>query len=113
MAEAADHGFTPEQVAWLERRFGAVRPVADRGFDRATIMWIVGGLTALGVAVSGALYAEIGSVREELRTEIASVRTEIGGVRIEIASVRDQVQANTAALARIVAILDERLPRNR
>ena len=99
MAETADHGFTPEQLAWLERRFGAVRPVLERGFDRATIMWIVGGLTALGVAVSGALYAEIGSVREELRTEIASVR--------------DQVQANTAALARIEAILDERLPRNR
>ena len=99
MAETAKHGFTPEQLAWLEKRFNAVRPVVDRGFDRATIMWIVGGLTALGVAVSGVLYAEIGSIREELRTEIGSVR--------------DQVHANTAALARIEAILDERLPRDR
>ena len=88
MAETAKHGFTPEQLAWLEKRFNAVRPVADRGFDRATMMWIIGGLTALGVAVSGVLYAEI-------------------------ATVRDQVQANTAALARIEVILDERLPRDR
>lgn len=85
MDEAVKHGFTSEQLAWLEKRFDAVRPVADRGFDRATIMWIIGGLTALGVAVSGVLYAEIGSVR-------------------------DQVQANAAALARIEAILGERLP---
>ena len=85
MDEAAKHCFTPEQLAWLEKRFDAVRPVTDRAFDRATIMWIIGGLTALGVAVSGVLYAEIGSVR-------------------------DQVQANTAALVRIEAILDERLP---
>ena len=98
MAETAEHGFTPEQVAWLERRFGPARP--DRGFDRTTIMWLIGGLTGLGVAVSGALYSEIGSVRDE-----------IGSVRGEVAAVRDQVQANTAALARIEAILDERLPR--
>ena len=51
-------------------------------------MWIIGGLTALGVAVSGVLYAEISSVR-------------------------DQVQANTASLARIEAILNERLPSDR
>ena len=85
MAEMTDYGFTPEQLAWLEKRFNAVRPVADRGFDRATMMWIIAGLTALGVAVSGVLYAEI-------------------------ATVRDQVQANTAALARIEVILDARLP---
>lgn len=48
MAETAEHGFTPEQLAWLERRFNAVRPAAFLGFDRATIMWIIGGLTALG-----------------------------------------------------------------
>ena len=51
-------------------------------------MWIIGGLTALGVAVAGILCAEIGSLR-------------------------DQVQANTASLARIEAILDERLPSDR
>ena len=52
MAETAKHGFTPEQLAWLEKRFNAIRPAVDRGFDRATIMRIVGGLTALGVTVS-------------------------------------------------------------
>ena len=57
-------------------------------------MWIIGGLTGLGVAVSGVLCSEIGSVRGE------------------IGSVRDQVQVNTAALARIEVILDERLPRD-
>ena len=88
MSETAKHGFTPEQLAWLEKRFNSIRPVADRGFDRATIMWITGGLTALGVAVSGVLYAEISSVR-------------------------DLVQANTASLARIEAILNERLPSDR
>ena len=87
MVETVKHGFTPEQVAWLDRRFGA-GPAAERGFDRSTVMWMIGGLTALGVTVSGALYAEIRSVR-------------------------DQVQANTAALARIEAILNERLPRDR
>lgn len=88
MAESAKHGFTPEQLAWLEKRFNAVRPIADRGFDRARIMWIICGLTALGVAVSEVLYAEIGSVR-------------------------DQVQANSASLAQIEAILDERLQSDR
>ena len=87
MAETAEHGFTPEQLAWLEERFDAIRPVADGGFDRATIMRIIGGLTVLGVAVSWVLYAEIGSVQ-------------------------DQIQANTVSLARIEAILDERLPRD-
>ena len=62
--------------------------MADRGIDRATIMWVIGGPTSLGVNVSGVLYEEIGSVR-------------------------DQVQANTAALARFEAILNERLPSGR
>ena len=124
MADTAEHGFTPAQLAWLEKRFNAIRPVADRGFDRATIMWMLGGLTALGVAASSILYTEIGSVREELRREIGSVRTEIGSVReelgteisslrTEIGSLRDQAQANTVALARIEVILNERLPRDR
>ncbi len=66
MAEATHHGFTPERVAWMDRRFGAGQPAAHRSFDRPTIMWMVGGLTALGVAVSGVLYSEIGSVRDEV-----------------------------------------------
>ena len=82
-------------MAWLEKRFNADRPAADRGFDRATIMWMIGGLTALAVAVSGALYAEIGSVREEVRENRAAITDLAKG------------------LARIEALLDERLPRDR
>ena len=71
---------------------------------------------ALGLAATAFLYSEIGSVRDELRSklraEIGSARAEIGSVRGEIGSLRDQVQDNRAALARIEAILDERLPQD-
>ncbi len=90
--------FTPEQVVWLEKRINAAWSQAERGFDKATLMWIIGGLTALGVAVSAILYNEIGSVQDELRAEIGTVRA--------------QVSDNRASLARIEAILNERLPRN-
>ncbi len=116
----AKDAFTPEQVVWLEKRINAAWSQAERGFDKATLMWIIGGLTALGVAASAFLYNEIGSVRDELRTEIGTVRdelrAEIGTVRdelrVEIGTVRTQVSDNRASLARIEAILNERLPRN-
>ncbi len=76
---------------------GGVASTADLAEIRNDVLWIkrIGGvLVALGVAATGFLYAEIGSVRGE------------------VAAVRDQVQTNTAALARIEAILDERLPRD-
>ena len=69
-------GFTDEQVAWLERWLEASLekrwPAAGRSFDRATIMWIIGGLTALGVAAFGVLWVEIGTLRTEVRQEIGS-----------------------------------------
>ncbi len=112
----AKDAFTPEQVVWLEKRINAAWSQAERGFDKATLMWIIGGLTALGVAASAFLYNEIGSVRDELRAEIGTVRAEIGTVRdelrVEIGTVRAQVSDNRASLARIEAILNERLPRN-
>ena len=107
--KAINHGFTAEQSAWLAAQFSAAQ--SNTGFDKATIKWMIGGLTALGLAAVAFLWSEIGSVREELRTEIGSVRAEVRENRAEIGSVRDQVQANTAALARIEAILNERLPR--
>ncbi len=101
MADVADHGFTPQQIAWLDRRF-----TAFRGFDRPTVMWMVGGLTALGIGAAGFLWAEIGSVRGE-----------VGSLREEL---REDIQENRGAIAelakgqaRIEAILEERLPRNR
>ena len=85
-ADSAKDAFTEEQVAWLEKRFGAGQTHADSGYDKGTIRTAAAGLFALGLAASAFLYSEIGSVR-------------------------DQVQDNRAALARIEAILDERLPR--
>ncbi len=108
MADLTDHGFTPRQMAWLERQFAVLR-----GFDRPTVMWMFGGLTALGIAASSFLWAEIGSVREE----IGSVREEIDSLREEL---REEIRENRTAItelakgqARIEAILEERLPRNR
>ncbi|MCY4306204.1 MAG: hypothetical protein OXC62_15730 [Aestuariivita sp.] len=100
-------------MTWLRQEF--VQRVAI-GFDRPTMMWIIGGLTGIGIAAFGILWSEIGSVRDELRTEISSVRDEL---REEISSVREEVKENRArivdiatGLARIEAILEERLPRN-
>ena len=77
--KAINHGFSAEQLAWLKAQFSAA--TSSTGFDKATIMWIVGGLVAQGVVALGLLYTEIGSVR-------------------------GQVQANTVALARIEAKQD-------
>ena len=118
MADATErHGFTREQIEFLRETLG--RP-SGQGFDRPTLMWLFGGLVALGLAVSGLIWAEIGS----LRGEIGSIRGEIGSVRGEIGSVRSELSAeikeNRAAIAelakgqaRIEAILEERLPRAR
>lgn len=110
MAEATEltkHGFTREQADALQKMFGRK---AEQGFDRPTLMWLIGGLTALGVAVASIVWAEIGSVRNELREEISSVRDEL---REEIAANRTQIAELAKGQARILAILEERLPRNR
>ncbi len=117
MADATErtrHGFTREQVDFLLETFARR---SAQGFDRPTQMWLIGGLVAIGIAVAGVIWAEIGSVRTELRNEIGSVRTEL---RNEIGSVREEVRENRAAIAelakgqaRIEAILEERLPRAR
>ena len=72
---------------------------AVQGFDRPTQMWLFGGLFAAGLAVSGVLWSEIGSVRAELREEIRENR--------------DAISELAEGLARIEAILEERLPRDR
>ena len=115
MADAAEqHGFTREQIEFLRETLG--RPAAQ-GFDLPTLKWLIGGIVAAGLLVSGALWAEIGSAREELRAEIGSVRTEL----------REEIRENRVAItelakgqaelakgqARIEAILEERLPRDR
>ena len=115
--ERTRHGFTQEQLAFL---FETLAPKTEPGFDRSTLLWLIGILVAIALAVSGVIWAEIGSVREELRAEISSVRGEVSSVRAEIGSVREEIRENRAAIAelakgqaRIEAILEERLPRDR
>ena len=110
-ADTTQAGFTDGQVAWLERWWLETSlekrwPGAGRSFDRATIMWIIGGLAALGVAAFGVLWTEIGSLRTEMQQEIGSVRAEIRENRAAIVEL-------AKGQARIEAILDERLPRPR
>ena len=106
-ADTTQVAFTDGQLAWLdrwlERRLEDRWPGAGRSFDRATIMWITGGLTALGVAAFSVLRAEIGSLRTEMQQEIRENRAAI----IELA----KGQARMEAI--LEAILDERLPRPR
>ena len=101
--ERTQHGFTQEQLAFL---FETLAPKTEPGFDRSTLLWLIGILVAIALAVSGVIWAEIGSVREELRAEIGSVREEIRENRAAIAEL-------AKGQARIEAILEERLPRDR
>ena len=117
MADATErtrHGFTQQQLEFLRDEFARK---AVQGFDRPTQMWLIGGLVAAGLAVAGVLWAEIGSVREELGYEIGSVRAElreeIRENRSAIAVNRDAISELAEGLARIEAILEERLPRDR
>ena len=127
--ELTKNGFTREQADALWKTFGQK---AERSFDRSTLMWLIGGLTGLGIFLAGVIWAEIGTAQNELRSEIGTVRdelrSEIGTVRdelrSEIGTVRDElrgeIRENRAAIAdlakgqaRIEAILEERLPRDR
>ena len=123
MVEVTDrwtHGFTREQFDFLQKTFAYK---SEPGFARQTQTWLFAGIVVLGIAATGFLWTEIGSVRGELRTEIGSVRTEISSVKhelqTEISSVGDEVHENRTAIlelvkgqSRIEAILEERLPRS-
>ena len=76
------------------------------GGSRRSEIWLFGGLVGLGLVVSGFLWTEIGSVRTELRTEIRENRDAISANRDAIAELAE-------GQARIEAILEERLPRDR
>ena len=109
MADATErtrHGFTRQQVEFLQETFARK---SVQGFNRPMQMWLIGGLVAIGIAVSGVMWAEIGSIRDELRAEIGSVREEL---REDIRANRDAIADLAKGQARIEAILKERLPRD-
>ena len=108
--ELTRHGFTQQQLEFLRDEFARK---AVQGFDRPTQMWLIGGLVVLGLAVSAFLWAEIGSVREDLRAEISSVREEIRENRASIVELAKGQAELAKGQARIEAILEERLPRDR
>ena len=80
-------------------------PRAATGFDRPTLMWLFGGLTAIGIMAFGTIWNEIGSLREEVREEIGSICEEVKENRARITDIAN-------SLTRIETILEERLPRN-
>lgn len=112
--EPTRHGFTPEQMDWIERRLEAhtnrYRSGNDRGGELSMLKWAIGGLFVLGLATAGYLATQMQSVENELRTEIGSVREELRG---EIAANRSAIAELAEGQARIEAILEERLPRDR
>ena len=99
MASISEHQFTPQQVTWLRQEFS---PLGSGGFDRKTMRWIIGGITAVGLAAFGLIWSEIDSVREELRGEISSVREELVSVREElrgeIVSVREELHGEIVSV---------------
>ncbi len=96
-SEGTRHGFTREQLEFLREEFG--RKAAE-GFDRPTQMWLIGGLVAIGLAVAGMIWAQIGANRVEIRENRAAI-AELAKGQAELAK----------GQARIEAILEERLPR--
>ena len=102
--ERTRHGFTQEQLAFL---FETLAPRTEPGFDRSTLLWLIGILVAIALAVSGFIWAEL-----------HSLRSGFGSIRTELVSLREEIRENGAAIAelakgqaRIEAILEERLPR--
>ena len=94
--------FTPQPVAWLRKTF-ALR--AATGFDRPNLMWLCGGFAVIGLTAFGIIWNEIGSLREEVRTEIVSIREEVKENHVRITDLAN-------SLTHIEAILAKRLPRN-
>ena len=106
--ESARHGFTPEQMDWIEGWLEAlaIRSNGDRSGEVSMFKRATGGLVVLGLATTGYLSAQIQSVEDGLRGEIAVNREGIAENRAVIADF-------AKGLARIEAFLDERLLRGR
>ena len=108
-SEGTSHGFTREQIDFLQEQYG--RKTAE-GFDRPTQMWLIGGLVAIGIAVSSVLWAQIGANRTEIGSVRTELRAEIRENRAAINANRDAIAELAKGMARIEAILEERLPRS-
>ena len=77
--------------------------IFERVYDKGTIKWLLGLLTAIWLAAFGVVYAKMDSTEKGLRAEIAAVRDDVASVRADVAS-------NGERLARIETLLQERLP---
>jgi len=102
MTDVVNHGFTQEQISWLDQRISfSVSSARIQGGEISLLKWVIGGLFALGLATAGFLFAEI-----------KSVSAEVGSVREGIGSVREDVSELAQSVARIEglleALLDER-----
>jgi hypothetical protein len=107
--ERTGHGFTPEQLEFLREEYGQK---AAQGFDRPTQMWLIGGLVAMGLAVAGMIWTQIGENRMS-RSASRCPASEIRENRAAIGANRDAIAELAEGVARIEAILEERLPRDR
>ena len=59
-AYAAKDTFTQEQIACLERRFGAGRSTGESGYGKGTLRTAAAGLFVLGLAATAFLDSEFG-----------------------------------------------------
>ena len=100
LAETTVHGFTPEQLAWLDRRVNSAHPDSI-AFDKSTIKWLIGGLTTLGLAVSGILYMEISSLQEtigSMQNDIRTIQSDIKTNQANIQSIQADIQIVQAVI---------------
>lgn len=110
MVDAVNHGFTKEQVNWLDQRISfSISSATIPGSEISLLKWVIGGLFILGLTTAGFLFAAIKSVS----AEIGSVREEIGSVRKEIGSVRENVSDLAQSVARIEGLLEALLEERR
>ena len=106
-------GFTQEQLDWLELRLAAN---ADRfrnghGGEISMLKWATGGLFVLGLAATGFLYSEIGSVRDQVQdntsalarieVEIDGLKESVGRIEVEIDELKESVGRIEEGLVRI------------
>ena len=52
-ADSAKDAFTQEQMDWLEKRFRALGPTTEHGYDKGTLRTVAGGPLRVGACRDG------------------------------------------------------------